>query len=213
MTRTGFVHQALCYGSDEEFLDGTLGYVRDGLQAGDAVLAVVAAANIGLLRDALGDAAREVEFVDSLGQHNDYCTAHDGGGTRQVRVIGEPVWTGRTDLETREWMRYESLLNIAFADSGHWILCPYDTRVLPEDVVATARRTHPELAVGTRVADQPPVRRPGRLLRRVRRNRTRADRDDRSGPSSPLRTRPVGRRPRCRRRVRPQPRGAREPHA
>lgn len=45
-------------------------------------------------------------------------------------------------------MRYESLLNVAFADSGHWIVCPYDTRALPADVVAAARRTHPALAVG-----------------------------------------------------------------
>ncbi|MCI3928393.1 sensor histidine kinase [Streptomyces sp. AN091965] len=158
MTRTGFVHQALCYGADEEFLEGTLGYVREGLEAGDALLAVVAGDNIDLLRDALGGAAREVEFIDcldwyhypsrTLGQYHAYCTTREQGGARRVRVIGEPVWTGRTTLEVQEWMRYESLLNVAFAESGHWILCPYDTRALPEEVITTARRTHPELAVG-----------------------------------------------------------------
>ncbi|QDQ09631.1 sensor histidine kinase [Streptomyces spectabilis] len=158
MTRTGFVHQALCYGADEEFLEGTLGYVHEGLEAGDALLAVVAGDNIGLLRDALGGAAREVEFIDcldwyhypsrTLGQYHAYCTAREQGGARRVRVIGEPVWTGRTTFEVREWMRYESLLNVAFAASGHWILCPYDTRALPDEVISTARRTHPELAVG-----------------------------------------------------------------
>ncbi|WP_172383230.1 sensor histidine kinase [Streptomyces sp. MNP-20] len=158
MTRTGFVHQALCYGADEEFLEGALGYVREGLEAGDALLAVVAGGNIDLLRDALGGAAREVEFIDcldwyhypsrTLGQYHAYCAAREQGGARRVRVIGEPVWTGRTTLEVQEWMRYESLLNVAFAESGHWILCPYDTRALPEAVITTARRTHPELAVG-----------------------------------------------------------------
>ncbi|MEU6990257.1 sensor histidine kinase [Streptomyces sp. NPDC046465] len=158
MTRTGFVHQALCYASDEEFLSGTAGFVRDGLAAGDAVLAVVGRDNITLLRDALGRAARDVDFVDALdwyhfpsrtlGRYNDYCTEHDEGGTRRVRVIGEPVWTGRTAVETREWMRYESLINVAFADSGHWIVCPYDARTLPDDVLTTARNTHPEVTAG-----------------------------------------------------------------
>ncbi|MFF1379979.1 anti-sigma factor RsbA family regulatory protein [Streptomyces sp. NPDC058308] len=157
MTRTGFVHQALCYASDEEFLSGTVDFVRDGLTAGDAVLAVVGRDNITLLRDTLGRAARDVDFVDALdwyhfpsrtlGRYNDYCTERDEGGTRRVRVIGEPVWTGRTAVETREWMRYESLINVAFADSGHWVVCPYDVRTLPGDVLAAAASTHPEVTV------------------------------------------------------------------
>jgi anti-sigma regulatory factor (Ser/Thr protein kinase) len=160
MTRTGFVHQALCYGSDEEFLEGTLEFTRDGLDAGDAVLAVVRDHNIPLLEAALGSSSHRVEFVDvddwyrypsrTLGQYHAYCADH--GSDRRVRIIGEPVWAGRTEFEAREWTRYESLLNVAFAGSGHWILCPYDTRTLPADVVRTATRTHPELALGARTS-------------------------------------------------------------
>ncbi|MFF3707346.1 anti-sigma factor RsbA family regulatory protein [Streptomyces phaeochromogenes] len=163
MSRTRFVHQALCYGSDDEFLDGTLTFARDGLDAGDTVLAVVASHNIGLLDEALGDRSEEVEFVDAsdwygspsrtLGRYNAYCAAHDTDATgrpRGIRVIGEPVWSDRTALEVREWMRYESLLNIAFAGTGHWILCPYDTRALPVGIIRSAVRTHPELALGPR---------------------------------------------------------------
>jgi anti-sigma regulatory factor (Ser/Thr protein kinase) len=163
MTRTGLVHRALCYGSDDEFLEGTLTFARDGLDAGDTVLAVVKSRNITLLDEALGHRARDVEFVDAddwygcpsrtLGQYNTYCADHDtgpSGGPRRVRIIGEPVWSGRTDFEAREWMRYESLINVAFAGTGHWILCPYDTRALPAGIVRAAIRTHPELAVGPR---------------------------------------------------------------
>ncbi|MEU9212338.1 sensor histidine kinase [Streptomyces sp. NPDC048415] len=160
MTRTGFVHQALCYGSDDEFLEGTLDFARDGLAAGDAVLAVVKDPNIALLEAALGNRRDGVEFVDAddwygrpsrtLGQYHAYCAEHGAG--RRVRVIGEPVWTGRTDFELREWLRYESLLNVAFADSGHWILCPYDTRAVSADILRTATRTHPELALGARTS-------------------------------------------------------------
>ncbi|WP_369214615.1 anti-sigma factor RsbA family regulatory protein [Streptomyces flavofungini] len=162
MTRPGFVHQALSYASDDAFLAGTAGFVRDGLAADDVVLAVVAGRNITLLRDALGGAARNVEFIDAqdwyhypsrtLGQYHDYCTERDEGGTRRVRVIGEPVWTGRTTVETREWIRYESLVNAAFADSGHWIVCPYDARTLPAEILDTVRCTHPEVTSG---ADAP----------------------------------------------------------
>lgn len=67
-----------------------------------------------------------------------------------MRITGEPVWSGRTAFEIREWTRYESLLNVAFAGTRHWILCPYDTRALPESVLRTALRTHTELALGAR---------------------------------------------------------------
>ncbi|WP_171060127.1 sensor histidine kinase [Streptomyces montanus] len=163
MTRTGFVHQALCYGSDDEFLEGTLTFVHDGLDAGDAVLAVVKSRNITLLDEALGRRSRDVEFIDAddwygwpsrtMGRYSAYCADHGtgpSGASRRVRIIGEPVWSGRTDFEAREWMRYESLLNVAFADTGHWILCPYDAGDLPAGIVGTAIRTHPELALGAR---------------------------------------------------------------
>ncbi|GGN48876.1 anti-sigma regulatory factor [Streptomyces albiflavescens] len=160
MTRTEFVHQGLRYGSDDEFLEGTLEFVHDGLAAGDAVLAVVRRHNIALLEEALGRRSGDIEFVDAddwylrpsrtLGQYHAYCADH--GQESRVRVIGEPVWTGRTEFEAREWMRYESLLNVAFVHSGHWILCPYDTRTVPADVVRSATRTHPELALGARMS-------------------------------------------------------------
>jgi anti-sigma regulatory factor (Ser/Thr protein kinase) len=158
VNRNGFVHQALCYGSDAEFLEGTAEFARDGLDAGDTVLAVVQDHNISLLREALGDRAREVEFTDAadwygypsrtLGRYHAYCAGQPDG--RRVRIVGEPVWSGRTAFETREWTRYESLLNVAFAGTRHWILCPYDTRTLPGGVLRAALGTHPELALGPR---------------------------------------------------------------
>ncbi|WP_171990961.1 sensor histidine kinase [Streptomyces sp. JHA26] len=154
----GLTHQALVYGSDQEFLATTVPFCLEGLERRDAVLAVTTPANIDLLRRALGKASERVEFVDAdawyrtpgrtLGAYHRYVDRHTRTGRHQrVRVIGEPVWHGRDSLETVEWGRYEAAINVAFAPCPAWIICPYDTRVLPEDVVAGARRTHPHLAV------------------------------------------------------------------
>ncbi|MFD9396540.1 anti-sigma factor RsbA family regulatory protein [Streptomyces sp. NPDC060000] len=158
-TAPHLTHQGLIYGSDEAFLTAMAPFCLDGLEADDAVLAVTTRHNIGLLRQSLGDAARQVEFIDAddwyhtpgrtLGAYYRYVDQRTTGGRhRQVRVIGEPVWHGRDPLETAEWTRYESVINVAFADCPAWIVCPYDTRALPDDVVADARRTHPELVTG-----------------------------------------------------------------
>ncbi|QMU77177.1 sensor histidine kinase [Streptacidiphilus sp. PB12-B1b] len=155
----GLVHQGLVYGDDEAFLDATVPFCLDGLEQGDAVLAVTTDANIGLLRRALKDAAEDIEFVDAdqwyrapgrtLGAYHRYVDRHAAGDRpRRTRVIGEPVWHGRDALERAEWARYESVINVAFADCPAWIICPYDTRVLPDEVVAGARRTHPQLVTG-----------------------------------------------------------------
>ncbi|MGM1062019.1 anti-sigma factor RsbA family regulatory protein [Saccharothrix sp. Mg75] len=153
------VHQGLVYGSDDEFLSATAPFCADGLERGDAVLAVTTAANAALLARALGESAGRVEFVDAedwyrapgrtLSAYHRYVDRHAVKGPHpRVRVIGEPVWHGRDELETAEWTRYESVINLAFADCPAWIVCPYDTRVLPGHVVDDARRTHPQLAVG-----------------------------------------------------------------
>src|SRR5262249_10896798 len=59
-----------------------------------------------------------------------------------VRAIGE-VEFGSNDVAVRNWGRYESLLNRAFASRSGWIVCPYDTASLSGEIVAVARRTHP----------------------------------------------------------------------
>jgi anti-sigma regulatory factor (Ser/Thr protein kinase) len=57
-------------------------------------------------------------------------------------VIGE-VQFGPMPGEWSEWTAYEAILNRALADQPAWIVCPYDTRALPDEVLENARRTHP----------------------------------------------------------------------
>ncbi|MEU4328399.1 sensor histidine kinase [Nonomuraea dietziae] len=153
----GLIHHALIYGSDQEFLSATVPFCLDGLAAGDRVLAVTTAANIDLLTGALDTAAAEVDFVEAgnwyhapgrtLAAYGHYVDDHKRRHPR-VRVIGEPLWHGRSPAQQAEWTRYESVINAAFATSPAWIVCPYDERALPEQIVSDARRTHPDLMSG-----------------------------------------------------------------
>lgn len=133
-------------------------FVLEGVAAGQPVMAAVVPRRIDLLRDALGDAASAVEFVDMtrLGANpariipawRDFTDAHAGSG-QALRGIGEPIWDGRGAAEVAECQVHEALLNMAVGpDTPLWLLCPYDVGALPGDVVAEAHRSHPVVIEG-----------------------------------------------------------------
>jgi transcriptional regulator with XRE-family HTH domain len=151
-------HRVLAYESDEEFLAGSIPFFAEGIERSDALLAVTGEAQIGLLRDALDGDSAHVEFADSadwyrtptaaLNRYRAFVNAKFDAGATWIRIVGEPVWAGRSDAEIAAWTRYESIINLAFASSPATIICPYDARSLPGDVVADALRTHPEVSHG-----------------------------------------------------------------
>lgn len=157
-TSSQFTHQLLFYTAAEEFLATTVPFLQGGLAQDDAVLAVSGETNLRLLGDALGEDAALVDFADAADWHRhpaqtlvaygDYVDQHPG---RRVRILGEPIWRGRTEAEIREWARYESMCNAVFADAPVMFICPYDVRALGPDILADALRTHPEQIVGTTV--------------------------------------------------------------
>jgi anti-sigma regulatory factor (Ser/Thr protein kinase) len=63
-----------------------------------------------------------------------------------VRLIGEPPWYLGSEPRIRDWARHESVINVAFAGMPVSFMCPYDSRVLPAEIIDYARRTHPEIA-------------------------------------------------------------------
>jgi anti-sigma regulatory factor (Ser/Thr protein kinase) len=154
-------HQALLYGSEDEFLAGAVPFVRDGLDSGDPIRIATTRRNAGWLRAALGADARHVEFCDGSQWYRHpvralvaldravRAAARDG---QRLRMIGEPICIAHTASQIREWARHESLVNAAIATVNAALVCSYDTRVVDPDVVATVAQTHPELVVdgGTR---------------------------------------------------------------
>ncbi|WP_433611473.1 anti-sigma factor RsbA family regulatory protein [Dactylosporangium sp. CA-139114] len=151
------IHQALVFDSAAVFLAAAVPFVTEGLHRGDTVLAVTSDENETLLREQIGADADRVTFLPAAGWFDSPGRTLDAhhrridalsGPTGILRVLGEPIWDGLDPLETSEWGRYESVMNVALADSRAWLMCGYDTRTLPPAIVDDARRTHPALAIG-----------------------------------------------------------------
>jgi anti-sigma regulatory factor (Ser/Thr protein kinase) len=146
-----FCHEALFYANDDEFVAGTVPFIREGIRNAEPILVVESLPRIQQLCSALGEDAAQVEFANMsdvganpariipawqvfVDQHSD---------ASRLRGIGEPIWAGRTATELVECQRHEALLNTAFASGRPWsLLCPYDVASLSEDVIAEARRSH-----------------------------------------------------------------------
>jgi anti-sigma regulatory factor (Ser/Thr protein kinase) len=150
-----FTHQALIYATDDHFLGATVAFVLAGLAAAEPVFIATTARNTSLLRGALGTVqAARVEFApvhrqyhspaQTLLNHRDRAQA----GTGHIRVLSETFGSRRAREQAEEWTRYEALLNLALATSRAWILCPYDTRHLPANLLHGAHLTHPYLVNG-----------------------------------------------------------------
>jgi anti-sigma regulatory factor (Ser/Thr protein kinase) len=149
----GFTHEALLYAGEDEFVDATASFIREGVEAGEPVLVVVGSEKITRLREELHGETDAVLFADMADVGSNPARiipaweAFVGGHMREgrpVRGIGEPIWAGRSRDELVECERHESLLNLAFADAPAWrLLCPYDTSTLDETVIAEALRSHP----------------------------------------------------------------------
>ncbi len=152
--RGAFRHIALFYRSPQEYLDYLVPFVADSVAAGYPVLAVVPEPNLSQLRDALppGSAAAvtlaDMSWVGRNPGHllggvlGAFAAQHPSG---PVRMVGEPVWDGRSDLEYPACVQHEALINQAFTGRDVTMLCPYDATHLDSDILIDAEVTHPRL--------------------------------------------------------------------
>ena len=148
-----FVHPALFYSTQQEYLDCLVPFITEGLAAGYPMLVAVPGPNLTALRDALGQAATGVTLADMTkagrnpgrilgGVLSNFADKHQG---QPVRMIGEPIWPTRSAVEYPACVQHEALINNAFTGRNVTVLCPYDEAHLDPDVIADARVTHPEL--------------------------------------------------------------------
>jgi anti-sigma regulatory factor (Ser/Thr protein kinase) len=146
-----FVHPALLYRDDSEYLAGLLPFIADGLARDDPVAVVVPGGRLAMLSEALGRRASEVWMLDMMraGRNpgriipavlREFADRHPD---RHVRVVGEPIWAGRSDREYPACVQHEALTNLAFTGRNVTMVCPYDAKRLAPQVITDAYATHP----------------------------------------------------------------------
>ena len=169
----GYIHDAMLYDSVDELTAAAVPFLLQGLAAGDAAVIATGARTASVLTEALDEDPR----VHVLGRSDVYrartptaitgfrrlaerCSAEGFG---RVRVVGE-VDFGRTERDWLEWQRYEAVINVALAAWPLWGLCVFDTQRLPELVLTSTLRTHPNLVTPEARGSNPLFGDPARYL-------------------------------------------------
>src|SRR5688572_9747078 len=104
----------------DEYVSGMVPFIREGVKAGEAALVVVPADRHSLLRAALGADADAVRFQDMIevGRNPNWLIPWvvrpfiAENHPRPVRIVGEPVHSGRTDDELDPCMQHEAAATI-----------------------------------------------------------------------------------------------------
>jgi anti-sigma regulatory factor (Ser/Thr protein kinase) len=172
---TGYFHEAVYYGSDEELLAVVVPFLRGGVAGGEPTVVALGEQHAALVRAALpsGDAA-EVVFhpggdmyarpASAIRSYRDMLAGYTAAGAAQIRIIGElpPTELGAT---WDWWARYEAAINHAYDEFPLWSMCAYDTRTTPSSVLDDVARTHRLAAApGDRHVPSPDFVEPERFL-------------------------------------------------
>jgi hypothetical protein len=171
-----FAHRACIYDSDQQFLAMARPFLEEGLTLGDPVLAITTPANLELVSAALGSRGADVDYAESaffgrrpaqrVAAFHRYWKRHTGDRRyATVRILAEPVWAGRSSREIAAWTRMEAALNVALAPTSISMICPYDTRIVPAAILASAQRTHPEQVEGPHTSPCPDYADPAEFAR------------------------------------------------
>jgi anti-sigma regulatory factor (Ser/Thr protein kinase) len=152
MVRSGIhTHQALFYRDDGQYLEGLSRFLGPSVAANEPVVLALPPSKLQLVRERLSivsvDTLLDMSEVGLnpgrlLAVIEQMCEKHRG---RTVHYVGEPIWPGRSSDEIREAIRHEALVNAALRDTPTRICCPYDAGQLDGHVLASAKRTHPEI--------------------------------------------------------------------
>jgi anti-sigma regulatory factor (Ser/Thr protein kinase) len=147
-------HNLSVYDDDGVLSARTAPFLEAGVDAGEAVIAVVDQRKWALLRDLLGPVCEPISYVDRdafYTRPEDALFAYDArvrhlvkDGAPSVRVWAEfPVFTSRDEADA--WIAYEAILNRAFAHHPVQIVCGYDAREHSGAVLEGAWHTHPRV--------------------------------------------------------------------
>ena len=156
-------HRALIYRDEADFATAAGAFVAEGIAASQAVFAVTTETKLDLLRDHVGKDASKATFIESQGwlrtpastvvAFRGFIDDATDGGAGWVGILCELIWLGRSEADVMMWTEFEAMVNVTFAPYPVSLLCSYDERLLPKEVVTAARVTHPAVVERGRSAD------------------------------------------------------------
>lgn len=168
-------HSAFVYESREEYVSRAVGFLREGLEAGEGAVVGNTRPGLAAMREALGTDAANVTFVDVSAAYTrparTFAAYHalyadEFKKAPVVRVISD-VQYGPEPAEWAQWTAYEALMNRVFAHLPTWAMCTYNANGLPDPVLDGVWRTHPEVVADNGSTESHRFEDPADLLRRV----------------------------------------------
>ncbi len=170
--RAALRHNAFVYSSPEEYVERSVAFLREGLEAGEGGIVAHTRPGLAAMREALGADAARVRFVNVetaytrpartlAAYHRVYADElRDVGSLRAVA----DVQLGPDKGEWDEWVGYESVFNDAFSHLPAWVMCTYNANGLPDALLDGVWRTHTEVLAGEELADSGRFESPTALL-------------------------------------------------
>jgi anti-sigma regulatory factor (Ser/Thr protein kinase) len=146
-------HNVFLYESDDEYVERSVEFLREGLEAGEGAIVTNARAGLAGMRDALGDDAHRVTFVDVSQTYTrpaQAVAAYYGTLLEQlrsapsVRAVAD-MQLGPADEAFEVWTGYEAICNAAYAHLPAWVVCTYNANGLPDQVLEAVLRTHTDV--------------------------------------------------------------------
>lgn len=168
-------HNAFVYESLDEYVPRAATFLQEGLKAGEGAVVGHTRPGIAAMREALGDDAKRVTFVNVEEAYTrparTLAVFHELYVEQFRRApfvrVASDVQVGPSPAEWDEWMGYEAMMNRCFAHLPTWALCTYNANRLPDPVLDAVWRTHPEVFTddGSTASDH--FEDPTELLRRI----------------------------------------------
>jgi anti-sigma regulatory factor (Ser/Thr protein kinase) len=171
----GFRHNALVYGSQDEYLARAVPFLKEGIEAGEGAVVAHTKPGLAMMREALGPDAEHVRFVDvssaytrparTLAAYHEVW-ARQLQQTPTLRAVAD-VQFGSDPAEWDLWMGYEAVFNRSFVHLPAWVICSYNADGTPDAIIEGVWQTHPEVVTdeGWNASDR--FEDPDELLRRV----------------------------------------------
>ncbi len=143
------LHFATFYAGDVAFLSNVIPFLTESLAAHEAVLVMAPKPHVELIERWFNGTSDRFTYLDMedhgrnparmISATQRFAQSH---GEERIRVVGEPIWAGRSPAQIREGLRHEACINLILSDVAATCLCVYDSERLDSAVLDVADCNH-----------------------------------------------------------------------